>query len=288
MNIVSGRMCALKCIKKSKVSPRALTQLVAEVELCLTLDHPNVVRLEDAYDTDREIALLTECLEGGELYGRLSAAKAFPESLAAETTKQLLRAVSYLHSHNIVHRDLKLENVLYESSAVDSPLKLIDFGFAKVWNPSRLIQASCGTVAYVSPEVLRGEGYTSKCDLWSLGVIVFMLLVGYPPFHGTDQGMRSSILKAAVDWNQPKRWAKVSQDAADFVAALLAPQPEVRLDAQSALSHRWLSQAEPHAAPTLSDAAIRSIHNYASSPLLRRAVLQLVARELSPDDVAIR
>merc|ERR1719181_1105354 len=146
-----------------------------------------------------------ECLDGGELYGRLSAMKVFPESLAAETTRQMLRAVGYLHAHNIVHRDLKLENIMYESKSPDSPVKVIDFGFAKVWDSDKLMQASCGSVAYVSPDVLRGHGYTSQCDLWSLGVIVFMLLSGYPPFHGSDDVMRTSIVAAEVDWHHPRR-----------------------------------------------------------------------------------
>lgn len=283
---VSGRKCALKRIKKSKVAPRVLQQLIAEVEICLTLDHPHVIHLQDVYDTDHEIALLTEVLEGGELYGRLAAAKVFPEVLAAETTRQMLRAVGYLHSHNVVHRDLKLENVLFESKAVDSPLQVIDFGFAKVWDSSRLMQASCGSVAYVSPDVLRGDGYTSQCDLWGLGVIVFMLLAGYPPFHGSDDDMRTSIIKADVDWKHPRRWAKVSHDAIDFVAALLRPSPGERLDAQAALNHRWLTATVASNRPTLSAAAIRSINSYADAPLLRRAVLQLVARELAPEEVA--
>jgi calcium-dependent protein kinase len=282
----TGRKCALKRIKKNSVSPRILQQLIAEVEICLTLDHPNVVRLDDVYETDHEIALLTECLEGGELYGRLADAKVFSEPAAAETTQQLLRAVGYLHSHDIVHRDLKLENVLYESKAADSQLKVIDFGFAKVWDASKLMQASCGSIAYVSPDVLCGHGYTSKCDLWSLGVIVFMLLAGYPPFHGNDDEVRKSIVAADVDWKHPRRWAKVSPDAIDFVKALLVRDPVVRLDAQAALNHRWLTSALPTNRPVLSAASLRSIVSYAGAPSLRRAVLQLVARELSPDDVA--
>jgi len=283
---VSGRKFALKRIKKSAVPARILQQLTAEVEVCLTLDHPNVVRLDDVYDTNHEIALLTECLDGGELYTRLADARVFTEAQAKETTRQLLRAVGYLHSHDIVHRDLKLENIMYESKAPDSVLKIIDFGFAKVWDPSTLMQASCGSIAYVSPDVLRGHGYTSKCDLWSLGVIVFMLLAGYPPFHGNDDTMRRGIVAADVDWNHPRRWGKVSQDAMDFVKALLVRDQTERLDAQAALKHPWLTCMAPTCKPMLSAASLRSIGNYAGAPSLRRALLQLIARELAPEDVA--
>lgn len=284
-SLVNGRQCALKRISKNSVAPAAIQQLIAEVEICLTLDHPNVVRLDDVYDTDHEIALLTECLEGGELYDRLAKAKTFSETLASETTRQMLRAVAYLHSHNIVHRDLKLENILYESRSEDSPIKLIDFGFAKVWDSSRPMQASCGSVAYVSPDVLRGHGYTSQCDLWSLGVIVFMLLVGYPPFHGSDDAIRAKIVVADVDWHHPQRWNKVSVEAKDFVNALLVRDPAGRLDAQTALKHQWLTSVTPMRKPVLSAAALRSLGSYAGAPSFWRAVLQLIARELAPNEV---
>lgn len=285
-NRASGHKCALKRIDKKLVSRKFLQQLVAETEICLTLDHPNVVRLVDVYDTDSEIALLTECLEGGELYSRLAETKKFSEPLAAETTRQMLHAVGYLHSHNIVHRDLKLENILYESKAPDSPLKLIDFGFAKVWDPSTMMQASCGSIAYVSPDVLRGQGYTNQCDLWSLGVIVFMLLAGYPPFHGDDTAVRNGIISGQVDWNHPRRWANVSADAKDFLKGLLVRDPEVRFDAQAALKHKWLTSTATTNKPVLSTAAVRSLGGYAGASSLRRAVLQLVAQELAPADVA--
>jgi calcium-dependent protein kinase len=256
----TGRHFALKQISKSTVAPKVLQQL---------------------------IALLTECLEGGELYGRLAEKKTFPEALAAETTRQMLRAVGYLHSHNIVHRDLKLENFLYESRAEDAALKVIDFGFAKVWDSSKPMQASCGSIAYVSPDVLQGRGYSNKCDLWSLGVVVFMLLAGYPPFHGSDDDMKRNILAADVDWKHSRRWAKVSNAAQDFVKALLVGDPKQRLDAQAALNHPWLESAsESKIRPVLPAAALRSIGRYGDAPSLRRAVLQLAARELAPNDVA--
>merc|ERR1719181_1759331 len=181
-----------------------------------------------------------ECLDGGELYGRLAQMKVFPESLAAETTRQMLRAIGYLHSHNVVHRDLKLENFLYQSDE-KSQLKLIDFGFAKVWDPSTLMMSSCGSIAYVSPDVLTGKGYTDKCDLWSLGVIVWMLLAGYPPFHGDERTMMTKIKSGQADWSHKSRWKPVSEEAVDFVQKLLKKDPDQRPDAQEALKHAWLT-----------------------------------------------
>merc|ERR1712159_352353 len=136
---------ALKRISKKGVPSSTLQQLVAEVEIYLALDHPHIARLRDVYETGHEILLLTECCEGGELYDRLHRRKRFSEMEAALAVRQMLLAVGYLHAHDIVHRDLKLENFLYETKKTDATLKLIDFGFAKIWDPSRLMQASCGS-----------------------------------------------------------------------------------------------------------------------------------------------
>eukprot|EP00928_Gymnodinium_smaydae_P011173 TRINITY_DN14153_c0_g2_i1.p1 TRINITY_DN14153_c0_g2~~TRINITY_DN14153_c0_g2_i1.p1 ORF type:complete len:559 (+),score=105.00 TRINITY_DN14153_c0_g2_i1:215-1891(+) len=279
-----GRRCALKRIQTLRVPVKALRQLVAEVEIYLSLDHPNIARLRDVYETDTEIALVTECCEGGELYARLAKSGTYVESDAAQATRQMLRAVGYLHAHNIVHRDLKLENFLYASDEEDSPLKLIDFGFAKVWDPSTLMQASCGSIAYVSPDVLRGQGYTSKCDLWSIGVIVFMLLAGYPPFHGSEKEMRANILQGKVDYSHTSRWKNVSRDAIDFVRRLLTTDPAERFDVYEALQHTWLSLTQTDGVVQLPKEALRSLRRYAQTSHLRRALLQLLAQELAPDE----
>eukprot|EP00931_Biecheleriopsis_adriatica_P103651 TRINITY_DN78453_c0_g1_i1.p1 TRINITY_DN78453_c0_g1~~TRINITY_DN78453_c0_g1_i1.p1 ORF type:complete len:574 (-),score=121.32 TRINITY_DN78453_c0_g1_i1:17-1738(-) len=280
-----GRKYALKRIQKQKVQAKVLKQLLAEVEIYLMLDHPHIAALRDVYETDAEIALLTECCEGGELYSRLSKSGTYAEADAAEATHQMLLAVGYLHAHRVVHRDLKLENFLYERSEADAALKLIDFGFAKVWDPSTLMMASCGSIAYVSPDVLKSEGYTSKCDLWSLGVIVFMLLVGYPPFHGSEKDMRANIVAANVDWSHKSRWRKVSEDAVDFVKHLLVKDPLQRFDVSEALAHRWMaSRSSVRAEPVLDKETLRSLRRYADTSRVRRAVLQVLAQELAPEE----
>ncbi|CAJ1406377.1 unnamed protein product [Effrenium voratum] len=280
-----GRKYALKRIHKLKVQAKVLKQLTAEVEIYLMLDHPHIAALRDVYENDSEIALLTECCEGGELYSRLSSSGTYAEPDAAEATNQMLLAVGYLHAHHVVHRDLKLENFLYETTEANSCLKLIDFGFAKIWDPSTLMMASCGSIAYVSPDVLKGEGYTSKCDLWSLGVIVFMLLVGYPPFHGSEKDMRTNILAASVDWSHKSRWRKVSEDAVDFVKCLLTREPSQRMDVAEALSHRWIKARNTKGRrPSLDKECLRSLRHYADTSRVRRAVLQLLAQELAPEE----
>jgi len=282
---IDKRRYALKTIRKTKVPASKLQQLTAEVEIYLTLDHPNIARLHDVYETEAEISLLTECCEGGELYFRLQKRGVYTDADAADSTRQMLRAVGYLHSHRIVHRDLKLENFLYESEDTNSQLKLIDFGFAKLWDPSTLMMASCGSIAYVSPDVLCGKGYTNKCDLWSLGVIVWMLLAGYPPFHGDEKVMMQKIKAGQADWSHKSRWKPVSEDAIDFVKLLLNKDAQLRPEAQEALQHRWLTRGQQASAPvSLSRDALRSLQQYADASKIRRALLQLLAQELAPDE----
>mmetsp|Transcript_82515 Transcript_82515/g.246051 ORF Transcript_82515/g.246051 Transcript_82515/m.246051 type:complete len:589 (-) Transcript_82515:112-1878(-) len=282
---IDNRRYAMKTIRKTQVASSKLQQLTAEVEIYLTLDHPNIARLHDVYETEADICLLTECCEGGELYFRLQKRGVYTDSDAAEAARQMLRAVGYLHSHRIVHRDLKLENFLYESEDSASQLKLIDFGFAKVWDPSTLMMASCGSIAYVSPDVLQGKGYTNKCDLWSLGVIVWMLLSGYPPFHGDEKLMMAKIKAGQADWSHKSRWKPVSDNAIDFLKKLLNKDPQQRMSAQEALRHPWLARGATtgHMA-VLSRDALRSLQRYADASRVRRAVLQLLAQELGPDE----
>jgi len=284
---IDHRRYAMKTIRKTQVAPSKLQQLTAEVEIYLTLDHPNIARLHDVYESGSNICLLTECCEGGELYFRLQKRGVYTDSDAAEAARQMLRAVGYLHSRRIVHRDLKLENFLYESDDAAAQLKLIDFGFAKVWDPSTLMMASCGSIAYVSPDVLHGKGYTSKCDLWSLGVVVWMLLSGYPPFHGDERLMMSKIKAGQADWSHKSRWKPVSDNAIDFVKKLLCTEPERRMSAQEALQHPWLAHGGSEGKPAvLSRDTLRSLQRYADASKVRRAVLQLLAQELGPEESA--
>merc|ERR1712048_298793 len=181
-------------------------------------DHPHVARLVDVYESSDRLSLVMECMEGGELFDRVSERKVFSETDASHATWQMLLAVNYIHSKNVVHRDLKLENFLYESKNTDH-LKLIDFGFSKIWEKNTKMELSCGTLSYVAPEVLK-KSYTSQCDMWSLGVIVFILLVGYMPFSGDDE-VQFAHIKAGRYKKKPERWNSISEVAKDFTFKLL-------------------------------------------------------------------
>jgi len=265
-----------------------MKHLTREVQICLAVDHPGIARLHDVYDTQNEMFLVMECCSGGELFDRLEERGQYTEQDAADSTLQMLLALNYLHKHRIVHRDIKLENFLYESRADNAALKLIDFGFAKVWDPDTLMMARCGSIAYVSPDVLTGMGYTSQCDVWSLGVVVFMLLSGYPPFHGSEISLRAKIKGSPPNFSHKSRWKNVAGHAQDFVCKLLEKDPSIRPTAQTALQHPWLITKKRTATADvkLNREVLSSLRKYMRSSKVRRTTLQLLAQELLPDETS--
>lgn len=289
--VADGRKYALKTLQasKNKLARERLAMLAEEVEICLVVDHPNIVRVHDVYETDHEVVyVVMECCSGGELFSHAADDSGLAECDAALAVRQMLRAVGYLHGNNIVHRDLKPENFLFESKQVGAPLKLIDFGFAHVWNRCEPMMTCCGSLQYVSPEVLAMKGYDEKCDIWSLGVISFLLLTGMPPFFAsTEREMRRRIRAGRLDWSGTR---DVPADAVDFVSSLLARKPEDRPSASLAIFHPWLVRTHSgQAAASLSlfffsAEVIRPMTRYARAPRLRRVALQLLAQHLPAKD----
>lgn len=283
---LDGKDCAIKVFNLQSLGEIEQELIRTEAEIYLTLDHPNIARLYDVYDDSGVVTLVMEYCSGGELFHRLMRQKTYSEAQAAEATRQILHAVSYLHHHNVVHRDLKLENFLYQDESDTAELKLIDFGFAKYWDSSTLMLDKCGSLQYVSPDVLSNKGYTSQVDMWSLGVTVFMMLAGYAPFGrpGKAETLRQ-ILYGKTTWFQA-RWDKVSSTAQDFVFKLLEKNPEIRMSAQQALQHPWLSTegGDEHKIQ-LDLTLIKSLHRFARTTRLRRAALQLIAQELSNEEI---
>mmetsp|Transcript_10430 Transcript_10430/g.23648 ORF Transcript_10430/g.23648 Transcript_10430/m.23648 type:complete len:640 (-) Transcript_10430:84-2003(-) len=274
----TGQEVAVKQLSKKRFRGRRLQLLQSEVEVYLRLDHPNICRLLHAYESKHDVWLVME-LCACELYSRVRERKAFEVEEAADVLLQMLQAVNYLHSHRIVHRDLKLENWMVSaatfedlscqqhsnsteadslapagvlpvrattsslcssSTAAPERVKLIDFGFSKlVRDQDENLQLPCGTIHYTSPEVLS-RNYTSKCDMWSLGVITYILLLGRPPFRGQNN---MKIAKAIASEDFPKdstRWRTLSHEAKDFITALLQKDPSRRPDASAALTHPFI------------------------------------------------
>ncbi|XP_075403548.1 MAP kinase-activated protein kinase 3 [Tenrec ecaudatus] len=241
----TGQKCALKLLYDS---PKARQEV----------DHhwqasggPHIVRILDVYENmyhhKRCLLIVMECMEGGELFSRIQERgdQAFTEREAAEIMRGIGLAIQFLHSQNIAHRDVKPENLLYTSKEKDAVLKLTDFGFAKETTQNAL-QTPCYTPYYVAPEVLGPEKYDKSCDMWSLGVIMYILLCGFPPFYSNtgqaiSPGMKRRIRLGQYGFPNPE-WKEVSEDAKQLIRLLLKTDPTERLTIAQFMNHPWINQ----------------------------------------------
>ncbi|XP_046357232.1 calcium/calmodulin-dependent protein kinase type IV-like [Haliotis rufescens] len=211
-----------------------------EIGILLKLSHPNIIRLKEIYETRTDITLVLELVTGGELFDRIVSRGFYSEKDAAKAVRDMLTAVDYLHENGVVHRDLKPENMLYENLAPESKLKIADFGLSKIIGPEVTMTTVCGTPGYCAPEVLLGRKYTQAIDMWSVGVITYILLCGYEPFSAdTDRQMYKRIIKADYKFDCPW-WDEVSENAKDLVRKMLHLDPKKRVTAAEALKHPWV------------------------------------------------
>mmetsp|Transcript_5920 Transcript_5920/g.15058 ORF Transcript_5920/g.15058 Transcript_5920/m.15058 type:complete len:548 (-) Transcript_5920:63-1706(-) len=277
---------AVKGFHLNGITGEKMKELETEAEIFLSMDHPHVARLVDVYECENRLNLVMECMEGGELFERVRKQRRFTEVDAGSAIRQMLLSINYIHSKGIVHRDLKLENFLYETKESDH-LKLIDFGFSHIWEPNTKMKLSCGTLAYVAPEVLN-KSYTSQCDLWSLGVITFIMLSGYMPFYGSEEHQIECI-KSGKWANKPEKWAKVSDPAKDFMQSLMVVSPSKRLTAEQALNHPFIHdrQMSKQQSSELIDADIvEALQGFAKASQFRRACMSVMAWSLTSEERA--
>lgn len=302
---VSGTVClgvhrrsnvqyAVKILNKRKVKLEKLKQIEQEIRLMVALDHPSILRLHEVFETRETIFMVLELCQGGELLERLHAQEGekFPEKVACQYVYTILSAVRYCHSHDIVHRDLKLENFLFETKAHDSDLKLIDFGLSQYFRPTtadEMLTKSCGTPYYVSPEVLEGS-YNLKCDVWSVGVIAYMLLSGSPPFSGkADAETLQAVRSGRWRFNE-NQFRYVSHSAKSFIRACLERSLNKRPSSEEALKHPWFAKLlfgdnMPLATQVLSFDIIQRMSKFARRSSLAKLFLEVVAHTLTPEQI---
>jgi len=278
LHIPTGIIRAMKVIKKETVEYQDDDKkFLKEIEILINIDHPNIIRIYEYYMDSVNYYLITEYVSGGELYDTIVKSKHFTEEKAAFIMKQIMSAVYYLHSKHIVHRDIKPENILMEydknrqntikpshdttstntaatqQSVINTAqtilptkhlnLKLIDFGTCNYFTENKKLTLKVGTPYYIAPEVLK-RNYNQKCDIWSCGVIMYILLVGYPPFNGkSTEFIFNKVLEGNFSMKGPD-WNKVSTLAKDLVTKMLTYDPEKRPSAQDVLEHEWFSKVE--------------------------------------------
>ncbi|KAH3767048.1 myosin light chain kinase [Pelomyxa schiedti] len=239
----NGEAVAIKFIeKKFVVDPNERKCLVREIEIMKRVNHPNVLHLIDIFETDTHLCMVMELITGGELFYKIVNRGSYGEKDAIGIVRQLVTGVEYLHREGVAHRDLKPENLLCNGDGESMVIKIADFGLSKMFS-NDVLQTSCGTPDYAAPEVLQMEGtYGMEVDMWSVGVITYVLLCGYPPFYAEDHGeLFRLILAARYDFPEDD-WKHVSNEAKDFIRHLLVVDPKERLTAAQCLQHPWLNK----------------------------------------------
>ncbi|KAG1707959.1 hypothetical protein DVH05_024611 [Phytophthora capsici] len=236
----TGVKSAVKIIDKSKLQPTEKELLRTEIAILKLVRHPNIIRLYDVYEDRQYIFIVTELVSGGELFNRIVGRARYTEAEARVVMRPLLESVNYLHRLGIVHRDLKPENILCGDTLTD--LKIADFGLSKLVHPEELMKMPCGTLNYVAPEVLALVGYGREADIWSLGVIMYLLLRGELPFYGKAKSeVIQKTLHAEINLETDAAWRSVSPAGKSLLRGLLTKDPARRLTAQDALLHEWFS-----------------------------------------------
>ncbi|XP_005065356.1 calcium/calmodulin-dependent protein kinase type IV isoform X2 [Mesocricetus auratus] len=263
---------ALKVLKKTVDKKIVRT----EIGVLLRLSHPNIIKLKEIFETPTEISLVLELVTGGELFDRIVEKGYYSERDAADAVKQILEAVAYLHENGIVHRDLKPENLLYATPAPDAPLKIADFGLSKIVEHQVLMKTVCGTPGYCAPEILRGCAYGPEVDMWSVGIITYILLCGFEPFYDErgDQFMFRRILNCEYYFISPW-WDEVSLNAKDLVRKLIVLDPKKRLTTFQALQHPWVTGKAANFVHM--DTAQKKLQEFNARRKLKAAVKAVVA-----------
>eukprot|EP00916_Digyalum_oweni_P005021 GHVL01008951.1.p1 GENE.GHVL01008951.1~~GHVL01008951.1.p1 ORF type:complete len:437 (+),score=80.77 GHVL01008951.1:607-1917(+) len=281
----TGALRAIKQIPKRFIED--MNRYRQEILIMKKLDHPNIVRLYNTFEDDRHIFLVMELCRGGELFDRI-ANGAFGETHAAQIMKQVLSAVWHCHMHGIAHRDLKPENFLFCTEFPYSPIKLIDFGLASRFDPSSpKMTTPAGTPYYVAPEVLEGGHYSELVDEWAAGVLMYILLCGYPPFNGrNDREIMRKVSKGFFSFPE-KDWKDISDEAKDLLRLLICKDVKTRLTAEQALNHPWIKQMAPHSKtiPTQHDAILDRFRRFKQLGKLHKAVMTILAQQMEDEDI---
>lgn len=277
---------ACKSISKGKLrTPIDIEDVRREVDIMRHLPkHPNIVTLEGVYEDDNAVHLVMELCEGGELFDRIVARGHYSERAAAAVMRTILEVVQVCHKHGVMHRDLKPENFLFANKKENSPLKAIDFGLSVFFKPGEKFTEIVGSPYYMAPEVLK-RNYGPEVDVWSAGVILYILLCGVPPFWAeTEQLVAQAILRGNVDFKR-EPWPQVSENAKALVRQMLEPDPNRRLTAQQVLDHTWLVNAKRAPDVPLGDAVRSRLKQFSAMNKLKKRALRVIAELLTGEEV---
>lgn len=272
---------AVKVLRKNLLDEKEMDMLKNEIAILKDMDHPNIVKMYEFLEDEKRIYIVTEICKGGELFDEILNRSKFDEKDGAIVMKQLLSAINYCHKKNIVHRDLKPENMLLEQDKDLEKLKIVDFGTSLTFDPDRALDEKLGTAYYIAPEVIK-KSYNEKCDLWSCGVIMYILLSGEPPFNdpkADNEAIMKKVEKGKYDLTKGI-WKTVSKEAKDLIKKLLTYKPEDRISAEDALQHPWIKEFKVEVDEEATSNALTCLKAFRSEQKLKVAAASYIGSQL--------
>ncbi len=287
---VSGETRACKQLQIKQI--QNYSKFMLEINIMSKMDHPNIIKLYEVFEDKRYVYLIMEECSGGELFDKiidkLQHDSIFTEREAAKIFKQIISAVAYCHKEGICHRDLKPENLLLVNNSDDSPVKVIDFGLSNIFidtnsGQHQKMTTKVGTAYYVSPEVLAGD-YDEKCDIWSAGVILYILLCGDPPFNGpNDNEIYRKIKQKKFTFSNPI-WKNVSDQAKELISIMLS-EPNKRPSAEDIFQNKWVQELAPNSNEALLKLNPTALKQYGNTNKLKKAVMAFVCSRMKDEEV---
>ena len=277
-------------VRAMKITNKKSNSSKYEIEILRKISHPNITNIFEIFADSKKYYVIMEFLEGGELFDAITSIGSFTEESACQVMKQLLSAIYYLHSNNIVHRDLKPENVmlLQKPENGNYHIKLIDFGTAKIFKPGKKMNKFIGTSYYIAPEVLK-EKYDEKCDVWSCGIILYILLCGYPPFNGNTNVEIFHAIQNQSPLFAGEEWDDITSEAKELIKLMLRKNPNERWNAEQCLKHKWFkileeSEKNKNASRNFKQIQMNAINHMAqfvNENRFKQAVLQFISTQFN-------
>ncbi len=262
---------AVKLVNTRKVSESEMTALRMEIDILYGLTHPHIIKLTEVYEEGFDFFIVTELVRGGELFDRIVSKSYYTEKEARDLIRVFLETMKYLHEKGIVHRDIKPENLLLRSEDDDTDIALADFGFAKRVVELNDKEDACGTPNYVAPEILRGDTYGCEVDIWSMGVVCYILLAGYAPFYEDNQKKLFEKIKKGRYHFHEEYWSRISPEAIDLVSKMMTVDQESRWTASQLLQHPWILKEDKELSGQDISSTIKELKRYNARRRLKAA-----------------
>ena len=281
---------ACKYLSKTNIKESDLEKFRREIQILIKTDHPNIIKLYEVFETKKSLYLIMEKCNGGELFDKIinhiSCGQMYSERTAANLISQIMSAVDYCHKNGICHRDLKPENILFanKGSELNNPIKIIDFGLSQIIGDKKKLKSQVGTSYYVPPEILMGE-YNQKCDIWSVGIILCILLTGEPPFNGPNDTIIINKIRK-FEYFFSEKWRFISNEAKDLVSHMLVPE-NIRYNASEVLAHPWFKIVDENNNKNFINLSfdLSFLISYKKMNIFKKIILTFIASRLNENDI---